>query len=270
MGKGLGLLNTVIGNESLKGEGMSVRYCPQCGAPVSSIGAEFCARCGQRLSTAISSTWSTETQLGASAATTTLTSAAEVHPARRPLWLVAGLTIATFGLYWYWWLGKSWAEMKREVGDPGMDPIGHALAMLVPIYGWFRLHAHFRILNEMLERVGSPRRVQPVLAVIWAIIAGFLTRAGMRVSGLATDHLTPEGVALAIVLSLFGMLLTGGLLVYGQQALNDYWDHQAQRPLHYQVGVWQWLVLVLGGLLVIYYLVTMLSVLVVSSMLASS
>lgn len=248
---------------------MSVRYCPQCGAPVTYVGAEFCARCGQRLSSAASHTWSTETQWGASATTTTMTSEADVHPARRPLWLVAALTVATFGLYWYWWVGKSWAEMKREVRDPGMDPIGHALAMIVPIYGWFRLHAHFRIINEMLERVGSPRRVEPLLAVVWAILATAVSRAATRLSSLTSGALTPDDVTLTVALSLSGTLLIVGWVVYGQQALNDYWDRQAGRPLRYRVGVWQWVLLVLGGVYVIYDLLTMLGALVASYMLAS-
>lgn len=198
-----------------------------------------------------------------------MTSEADVHPACRPLWLIAGLTVATFGLYWYWWVGKSWAEMKREVRDPDMDPIGHALSMVVPINGWFRLHAHFGILNELLERVGSSRRLEPSLAVIWAIIASVVSQASMRLSSLAVSDFTTDDVTLAIVLSLFGTLLTVGWVVYGQQALNDYWDRQVRRPLRYQVGVWQWLVLVLGGLRVIYDLVTMLGVLVASFMLAA-
>lgn len=148
---------------------MSLRFCPHCGEPVLFPRAAFCAQCGQPLSTATTGT-SESSESGSRATSevgrTSAASESETHPYRRPLWLVAALTIATFGLYWFYWVGKSWAEMKREVRDPGMDPIGHTLAMVVPIYGLFRLHAHFRVLNELLERVGATRRVEPSLAVI--------------------------------------------------------------------------------------------------------
>ena len=36
------------------------------------------------------------------------------EPRRRPLWLVAVLTVLSFGAYLPIWYGLSWAELKRE------------------------------------------------------------------------------------------------------------------------------------------------------------
>ena len=44
---------------------------------------------------------------------------------------------------------------------------GHASAMLVPIYGLFRVHVHPRVSNDLLMCVGSPRRIQLGLTVSW-------------------------------------------------------------------------------------------------------
>jgi len=242
---------------------MAVRYCPHCGEPVAYAGAGYCAYCGERLEIGRAGTGN-----GAgSGAWASAAYASETHPYRRPLWLVVGLTIATFGLYWYYWIGKSWAEMKREVRDPGMDPIGHALAMLVPIYGWFRLHAHFRILNELLERVGSPRRVEPSLAVIWAIVASLVNRGAIRLWNLI--DFTPDDIVFALMVDWLGTLLLVGFVAYGQQALNEYWDTVEHRPLRYRVSVWQWILLAIGGFSFVYGFLTDLGVLAASFMLAA-
>src|SRR5206468_4575766 len=80
---------------------------------------------------------------------------------QRPIWLVGSLAVLTFGIYPVVWLGATWSEMKRELGESRMDPWGHALSQLVPIYGLFRVHAHYRKLNEMLERWDDRTRVHP-------------------------------------------------------------------------------------------------------------
>ncbi len=66
----------------------------------------------------------------------------------RPIWLVVLLSIATFGLYPYWWFYATWRELKLEVDDPRMRPVWHALAIaLVPIYNYFRFYAHMDLLS---------------------------------------------------------------------------------------------------------------------------
>ena len=62
----------------------------------------------------------------------------------RPLWRVAALVGATFGLYWYYWFWATWRELKEEINDDGMRPLGHLLSLLVPVYQLFRIYDHFR------------------------------------------------------------------------------------------------------------------------------
>src|SRR5438045_8037872 len=106
----------------------------------------------------------------------------------------------TFGVYPIVWVGLSWAEMKRELDDPDMHPVGHALAMLVPIYGLFRLHAHFRTVNCLLAQARCASSVYPDRAVIGSIAATIL-------SGV----FWPLGAA-----------LSAWVVAHGQLGLNDY------------------------------------------------
>jgi hypothetical protein len=92
----------------------------------------------------------------------------EIRP--RPPWLVALLEFLSENLYELWWFWRSWWELQRERKDPSMRPVWHALAMYVPIYGLFRLHAHYRVLNETAAAAGATDRVSPGLMVVLAIV----------------------------------------------------------------------------------------------------
>src|SRR5205823_5940317 len=61
----------------------------------------------------------------------------------RPVWLVATLTILTFGLYLPIWFGLTWSEMRRETEDTRMFPLGHALSTLVPGWNAWQAWRHF-------------------------------------------------------------------------------------------------------------------------------
>ncbi|MCS7294709.1 MAG: hypothetical protein NZ761_04865 [Dehalococcoidia bacterium] len=81
--------------------------------------------------------------------------------------------------------------------------------------------------------------------------------------------LRPDHVTFALAIWLLGTRLTVGVVVYGQHALNHYGDRREGRRLGYHVGVGKWLVLVLGGLSVVYDLLLSLELLSVSFLLAS-
>lgn len=137
-----------------------------------------------------------------------------VDVAQRPLWLVVALTLLTLGLYQIVWLGITWAEMKRELRDDSMRPWGHALSLFVPIYGWTRVHAHYRTINELLEEVGRAPGLSPGLATAGWVIA--------NVVGTASGN--PAVPAEAFVGMLFvSTALAVFVVVRGQAELNTYW-----------------------------------------------
>ena len=144
---------------------------------------------------------------------------------QRPVWLVCALTVATFGIYLIVWLGATWSEMKRELGDSGMLPWGHALSQFVTIYGFFRVHAHYRVLNEMLKDIGSGARVAPGLAVIGWILASS-----------AILDLVGGGVTSFLLRLLLAVWVVG----HGQAGLNTYWRALPDRTVPIRIHAAEW------------------------------
>jgi hypothetical protein len=228
---------------------VSARYCGKCGAARVAVDDEYCRNCGASLGL------SGPAQNGAPPAPTILAPPriaatpsristvpvwdASPAPRLRPLWLVAALTVVSYGLYLPIWLGLSWAEMKRELRDPHMQPVGHALAMLVPIYNLCLLHAHFGTINEMLESKGQAAGMSPGAIVATTIGSTLLGGAAARVA----QPLTSLGLSLA------GLALLGWAVLCGQEGLNDYWRVAAKLDLSEQVHWGEWTTLVAGGLL---------------------
>lgn len=146
--------------------------------------------------------------------------AASVGRRQRPVWLVVLLTLATGGLYFLWWVGATWAEMKRGVGDPSMSPFWHAVASQVPIYGWFRVYAHYQTLEALARRATSPTRAHPALAVAGFVISG----TGLRLAGSVAELIWPQEVhASTVVVTAVQCMLLATIVVHGQSVLNSYW-----------------------------------------------
>ena len=251
-----------------------IHYCPSCGTRVPYANARYCQQCGRPLH-APAGGRPEETEASSTVAigpggegyhradnpviipfrspldpSVSGAANARAQAARRPLWLVAGLTLATFGVYWYYWLGKSWSEMKAEVDDPGMDPLGHVLAMFVPIYNLFRLFAHYRVINQLLARTSSLVRVQPWLPVGFTLFGpvAVLLVGALLLSIVITVAPSSSISALMSILLIAAYLFSAQLfrVLYGQHGLNAYWDALTGSRAAYRVGLGQWLLLLIG------------------------
>jgi len=127
----------------------------------------------------------------------------------RPLWRTVALSVATFGLYCYYWFWATWRELKQETSDEGMKPLGHVLSLFVPIYQLFRIHAHFRtIRNLVVERSGTQSLGlllwSPGIALILVLIGSFLIRLSADLSFRPAYAGSPWQESLLLV---FGTLL---------------------------------------------------------------
>lgn len=161
---------------------------------------------------------------------------------KRPLWAVFLLTAGTSSFYFFVHLGLMWAELKRARQDPTMNPVGHALAQLVPFYGWFRFHAHVRTLDEMLTSAGSPIRISAGRATtMYVIVAAFGLLAGSRT------------VPPWLVFPSFAAY--GAFAAWRQRLLNLYYDQISHGAIPERVHPVEWVVIVAGCVLLALSLV---------------
>jgi hypothetical protein len=159
----------------------------------------------------------------------------------RPPWLIVGLSVATFDLYTFFWLYATWRELKHERQDDKMHPVWHALATLVPIYGYFRFHAHMRTIKELADERAVLSSLRPGVAVaVWIVT--------QTVNNL-TFRLTLQGLETPLWLDLITSLVLAWLLWWGQSTLNALWRAAPEGPTETRVHWLEWVVLVIGGLL---------------------
>lgn len=189
------------------------RFCGSCGAARESMSVRFCRQCG--------AAFATTGTIGA--APVMPFGAAPLRGARRrprPLvTLLGSLGNATYAFFWLW---MSWRELKRISGDASMRPFWHAVAMFViPLYGLFRFHAHFRTIDELLEAARVPVRAGAgLLTLVFFLLVSVLygslgVAAAAAASGSAATLALPS---LVIVASGYGYIVGSG-----QAALNAYY-----------------------------------------------
>ena len=180
--------------------------CSSCGTD-NPDHARFCGLCGRPVLTSFATS---ETAQAPSAT---------ALQRQRPLWLVAALSLVTASLYTPIWMGLTWSEMKSELHDDTMYPVWHALTFFVPVYWYFRIHAHYQAINKLLTRGGATERVSPGGAVLGFFVASVFEVIGDRVSG---------GLPTAILL-VIALAIVAALTVHGQAGLNAYWTAAANR-----------------------------------------
>jgi hypothetical protein len=160
---------------------------------------------------------------------------------QRP-WLIAALVIATFNLYALWWLGRTWWQLKQEDHDAGKRPFWHVVALAVPIYGYFRFHAHMRTIAQLGATEEARATLNPVAMTLAWIVINLL-------GGVALVADAP------IWTPFVGGVLSGALLGWAQYGLNVTWRSLPGGAVPGRVHVLHILLLFLGGALLTVNLV---------------
>jgi hypothetical protein len=213
------------------------RFCTFCGTARVDERAAYCMACGRSYSVARQPSFG-EAPVGQfpSLVAPNESTALLANARKRPLWSVFLLTAGTLSIYFFFHLALMWAEMKRARADPSMNPVGHFFAQFVPVYGWFRFHAHVLTLDGMLESAGSSHRVAAGPATVTFIaISAFAVFAG--------SQLTPDWLIFP------SYAAYGAFAAWRQRALNAYYDQVSQSAIPERIHIFEWVVMVLGGLL---------------------
>lgn len=138
---------------------------------------------------------------------------------------IFALSLISFGLYLFYWVYRTWDQYREHTGA-NVYPVWHALAMLVPIYGWFRFYAHCKAYRDLMEERGVPHdlKMAPILVILIIATAAW--------SPVPTQWLNTywgeDGISVIIDLildvgSLVGMLVATVMVCRVQANFNRYW-----------------------------------------------
>lgn len=190
-------------------------YCRYCGAEIRSTDP-YCFKCGRLLE--IQSTNSSPIITEAETTISTIDTVIDAKVKRMnviidPTRLIV-VTILSFGLYLYYWFYLTWKHY-RDYTKKEAYPVWHALTICVPIYCWFRVHAHIRSYKELMAEVGLVSNLNPGLFIFLFMVCNFIAILGWR--------LVDSMPSVNIVLSFVSVGLTVGMLIWVQSNLNRYW-----------------------------------------------
>lgn len=136
------------------------------------------------------------------------------------------LSFLTTGLYTFYWMYVTWRHY-RDFTDTPAYPVCHALTLLVPVYQFFRLHAHIRVYQEMMQERGVPTTLRPIRTVgIFLVVIGLVWVAVRLTADPEVGAMTgPEQLGyFAANVARVGLM--AWILYQAQGNINRYWQHR--------------------------------------------
>lgn len=136
---------------------------------------------------------------------------------------IVALTVLSSGLYIFYWMYVTWRQYREHTGDLAY-PIFHALSLLVPIYQFFRLHAHMRVYQELMEQRGVPTTLSPARIVL--IYFGVVLLGMVSFILPAEEPLTTSQQAAYVAINVGQVTLLSWILWHAQTNINRFWQHR--------------------------------------------
>lgn len=207
---------------------MTDKLCANCGE-INSTASQFCSNCGVSEFNEVPP--GLRDRLGDGVGSTR--SSAVIVSGNR----VVLASVLSGGLYLLYWFYITWKQLSRETENTHY-PVWHALTLLVPIYGLFRMHAHVRLINELAFRHRIAETFGPSLAVVLLVLSNVLDWASIGVTNyFATVLITAISTALVTM-----------LMKMAQEVLNLYWG-KALSPSsvrYARIGVGELIIVIIG------------------------
>ena len=163
-----------------------------------------------------------------------------------PLNRIILLTFLTTGFYLFYWMYITWRHY-RDYSEEQVFPVWHALSMLVPIYQFFRLHAHVRVYQEMMAQRGVPSTLHPMRTVgLYAATVVLLWVTFRLTTDLPVSPLEQLGYFGANIAS---VAITTWIIWQVQSNINRFWQHRVGvRLASAPINLMQIVMSVLGAL----------------------
>lgn len=203
------------------------RFCGTCGAELNAAGATPAA--AEEIDRLAGAPYVPDTHIGTPSGAPVVTDPAyatlrdDAFPYYIPPGRIVVLTVLSSGLYIFYWMYATWRQYREHTGETAY-PIMHALSLLVPVYQFFRLHAHMRVYQEMMEQRGVPTTLSPVRIV--------LIYFGVVLLGMVSFILPAEGPlstsqqAAYVAINLGQVALLSWILSHAQTNINRFWQHR--------------------------------------------
>ena len=138
---------------------------------------------------------------------------------------IVALSVVSFGLYLFYWVYRTWEQYRQHTGA-NVYPVWHALAMLVPVYGWFRFYAHCKAYRDLMEEreVAHNLRMAPILVVLIICTAVWSPIPTVWLNFYLGESDISVMIDLILdVVSLVGMLVATVMVCRIQANFNRYW-----------------------------------------------
>ena len=215
-------------------------YCTSCGTEVLAD-ARFCQSCGSALATP---------------------ALARVERYRISPNRIVVMSILSWSFYLFYWMYLTWKHYRDHTREVAY-PVWHAMAVGVPIYGYFRAHAHARSFKELMTDAGVETTINPGRVVFWVVVYSGL--AFIENQSLFSSEISQGAAFVITMIDIISVVIVSVVIVIGilqhlQRNLNQYWDSVAGSPVaNARIGVGEVIIAVLGVLAWADTLATLLS-----------
>ena len=136
------------------------------------------------------------------------------------------MSVVSIGIYWLYWMYRTWKQFRDHTLERSASagqthyPVWHGLTQLVPVYGFFRFHAHVREYQALMRERGVADRLNLGTLTTIVVVSTLLSWIG---GGIRQEYL-PDGVVLVgVILTVIAVVLSVTVMLTVQSNLNDYW-----------------------------------------------
>ena len=138
------------------------------------------------------------------------------------------LAVLSSGLYLFYWMYLTWRHYRDHTREEAF-PVLHALCLLVPVYQFFRLHAHLRVYQELMQQRGVPDTLSPLRSVGLFLLASLLFTVAWRL--LVEIQVDPADSTNLEQLGFFAVsaarvAILAWITWQAQRNINRYWQHR--------------------------------------------